>query len=339
MKSILRAFVGLLLLGLGLAYLGKRDYQRVLEAPLLVKEDLLLDVPKGSNFDVLVLDMDQKGLLPAPRARLYLRLYARLNPQAVVLKAGEYQLTPGINAVGLLDLLASGKVVLHELRLVEGWRFSQALQVIRAHAALDHQLPAAATDRQIMETIGHAEEHPEGRFFPDTYRFPRGTSDVAFLRRAYTAAEKLLQDEWARREPNLPYEQPYQALIMASIVERETGIPDERGQIAGVFVRRLQRGMRLQTDPTVIYGLGEVFDGNLRKKDLLADTPYNTYLRAGLPPTPICLPGRAALQAALHPAPGDAIYFVSRGDGSHEFSASLREHGVAVRRYQLGGKP
>jgi UPF0755 protein len=189
-----------------------------------------------------------------------------------------------------------------------------------------------------MAALGHPDLDAEGRFFPDTYLFPRGTTDIAYLKRAYAAAEKNLEEQWAARASDLPYRSPYEALIMASIVERETAVPDERPMIAGVFIRRLAKGMRLQTDPTVIYGLGESFDGNLRKRDLLADAPYNTYTRAGLPPTPICLPGRAALAAALHPAAGDALYFVARGDGSHQFSATLQEHEAAVRRYQLGHK-
>jgi len=190
-------------------------------------------------------------------------------------------------------------------------------------------------DDQIMSRLGYAGQQPEGLFMPDTYHFPRGTTDVAFLQRAYQALAARLAEEWERRDPALPYQTSYQALIMASIVEKETAIPEERPEIAGVFVRRLARGMRLQTDPTVIYGLGSRFDGNLRRRDLITDSPYNTYMHAGLPPTPIALPGLASIRAALHPAPGDAIYFVSRGDGSHEFSASLEAHNKAVRRYQI----
>ena len=186
-----------------------------------------------------------------------------------------------------------------------------------------------------VQQLGAPGQPAEGRFYPDTYRFARGTTDAAFLRRAYQAMEGVLAQEWAGRSPNLPYASPDEALIMASIVERETGMIDERAEIAGVFVRRLQKKMRLQTDPSVIYGLGAKFDGNLRKRDLLADGPYNTYTRAGLPPTPICLPGRAALNAAMHPAAGKTLYFVARGDGSHVFTETFADHDAAVRKYQL----
>jgi len=236
--------------------------------------------------------------------------------------------------IDLTALLVSGRAVLHELRLVEGWRFDEALAAVRQHAALQQTMPQADAAK-LMKALGHGELHPEGRFYPDTYHFPRGTTDVAFLRRAFDTMQSALDVEWPRRAEGLPYLVPGDALTLASIVERETGATSERAEIAGVFVRRLQLGMRLQTDPSVIYGLGATFDGNLRKRDLLADTPYNTYTRRGLPPTPICLPGRAALQAALHPAPGKTLYFVARGDGSHQFSATIAEHDAAVRKYQL----
>jgi UPF0755 protein len=323
------------LLVLAAAFLLQRDMRQVLNRPLNLQQATFFEVVKGRRLDQVIADVAQRGWLPERRAQLYLRAYVRLKPQLAGVKAGEYQLAPGLTPLGLLRLFASGKIFLHELRIVEGWRFAQALEAIRLNPVLEHTLPANATAAQIMALLGHANEDAEGRFFPDTYHFPRGTTDIAYLRRAYAAAEKLLKEEWERRDPNLPYRTPYEALIMASIVERETGAPEERAQIAGVFVRRLAKGMRLQTDPTVIYGLGDRFDGNLRKNDLLADAPYNTYTRAGLPPTPICLPGRAALHAALHPAPGDALYFVSRGDGTHQFSATLAEHDAAVRQYQL----
>jgi UPF0755 protein len=236
--------------------------------------------------------------------------------------------------VDLIALLVSGKVLLHELRLVEGWTFAQALQAVRGNPVLQHTL-TDYTPRAVMTALGKPELHPEGRFYPDTYKFARGTSDLAFLQRAFTAMEQVLAAEWAQRSQEVPYRNADEALIMASIVERETGAPGERAEIAGVFVRRLQKRMRLQTDPSVIYGLGASFDGNLRRRDLLSDTPYNTYTRAGLPPTPICLPGRAAIHAALHPAAGETLYFVSRGDGSHQFSETIAEHNAAVRKYQL----
>jgi UPF0755 protein len=208
------------------------------------------------------------------------------------------------------------------------------MEAVRAHPAIDQSLEGLSAE-QIMQRLGHAGKHPEGRFFPDTYHFPRGTSDQALLRRAYQAMEQLLATEWPGRAADLPLQSPYEALILASIVERETALASERPEIAGVFVRRLQRGIRLQTDPTVIYGMGEAFAGNITRRDLEQDTPYNTYVHSGLTPTPICMPGRDAVHAVLHPAEGDSLYFVARGDGSHAFSATLTAHNRAVRTYQL----
>jgi len=312
-----------------------RDVYRQLNEPLRIPTGYVVDVPRGAGLGALLRNWQRSGFLTSTRQRLYLSAYARATGQARRVKAGEYELGPGMRPIDLTALLVSGKTVLHELRLVEGWRFDEALAAVRRHAALEQTLPqddAAA----LMTALGHGELHPEGRFYPDTYRFPRGTTDVAFLKRAFDTMQAALGEEWAARDEGLPYRGPDDALTMASIIERETGAAGERAEIAGVFVRRLQKGMRLQTDPTVIYGLGAAFDGNLRKRDLLADTPYNTYTRGGLPPTPICLPGRAALHAALNPAPGKTLYFVSRGDGSHYFSETMTEHAAAVRKYQLG---
>ena len=328
----------LMLLGLAAVGLAGRDVLSQLQAPLPITQLQVVDVPRGATMNGLLREFEQQGVLGSPRQRLYLSWYARLSGQASALKAGEYSLGPGMRALDLTALLASGRVVLHELTLVEGWTFAQALAALHAHTAISRTLPDSGVvdaPALLMEAIGAPGQHPEGRFYPDTYRFPRGTTDVEFLRRANRALERALDNEWVGREPDLPYVTPDQALIMASIVERETGMVDERSEIAGVFVRRLQKRMRLQTDPSVIYGLGAKFDGNLRKRDLLADGPYNTYTRAGLPPTPICLPGRAALHAALHPAPGKTLYFVARGDGSHVFSETFAEHDAAVRKFQL----
>lgn len=324
----------LLVLLLVAAALFARDVHRQLYEPLSIAPGYLVDVPRGARLGSLLAAWEQQGILRSARQRVYLTVYARLSGQASALKAGEYELRPGMRPVELTALLASGRVALHELRIVEGWRFEDALAVLRRHAAIRQTLPEADA-AELMAALGHEGLHPEGRFYPDTYRFARGTTDLAFLRRAFDTMARALEEEWAARADGLPYRSPDQALVMASIVERETGVAAERGQIAGVFVRRLEMGMRLQTDPTVIYGLGAAFDGNLRKRDLLADTAYNTYTRRGLPPTPICLPGRAALHAALHPAPGKSLYFVSRGDGSHQFSETMSEHNAAVRKYQL----
>jgi UPF0755 protein len=217
---------------------------------------------------------------------------------------------------------------------VEGWTFRQLLSALRRHEAVRDTLDGLS-DEAIMARLGYPGKHPEGRFLPETYQFPRGTSDLEFLRRAYDGMQRALAAAWQGRAEDLPLDSPHEALVLASIVEKETGLASERARIAGVFVRRLRRGMRLQTDPTVIYGLGEAFDGNLRRRDLAADTPYNTYTRAGLPPTPICLPGKAAIEAVMHPAHGTSLYFVARGDGSHQFSDTLEAHNRAVQKYQL----
>ena len=320
----------LLVAAIGLA----RDAYRQLNAALDIPAGYLVDVPRGAALGTLLRDWQRAGFLTSTRQRVYLSLFARATGQARRIRAGEYELGPGMRPIDLTALLVSGKIVLHELRLVEGWRFEEALAAVRQHAALQQTLPQADA-AALMVAIGHGTLHPEGRFYPDTYHFPRGTTEVAFLKRAFDTMQATLDQEWAARDAGLPYRGPDDALTMASIVERETGAVAERAEIAGVFVRRLQKGMRLQTDPSVIYGLGAAFDGNLRKRDLLADTPYNTYTRGGLPPTPICLPGRAALHAALHPAPGKTLYFVSRGDGSHYFSETMTEHAAAVRKFQL----
>jgi UPF0755 protein len=268
---------------------------------------------------------------------LYLRWHAIVAGKSEAIKAGEYLLEPGVTPRQLLEQVVNGAVLQHSLTVVEGWTFAQLLEALRRQEAIDHTLGGADPD-EIMTRLGHPGEHPEGRFMPDTYRFPRSTTDVAFLRRAYDEMTARLDEEWRRRDPDLPYRSPYEALIMASIIEKETALPEERPEIAGVFVRRLIRHMRLQTDPSVIYGLGLRFDGNLTRKDLAADSLYNTYMHAGLPPTPIALPGAASLRAALHPAAGDSLFFVSRGDGSHVFSATLEAHNKAVRRFQIDAK-
>ncbi len=335
----LRNLVLLLMVVLGGAYLGVRDMQAQLHAQLRLSNPTVFEVIKGQSLDAVIGDLAAHRWLPSARTKQYLKLYLRLKPELAAVKAGEYQLTPNMTPLDVLGLFASGRVMLHELTIPEGWRFAQALQAVQQNDALQHTLPATASAADVMAAIGHPDLDTEGRFFPDTYLFPRGTTDIAYLKRAYAAAEKNLDELWRDRADGLPYRSPYDALIMASIVERETAVPEERAMIAGVFVRRLGNGMRLQTDPTVIYGLGNAFDGNLRKADLLADSAYNTYTRAGLPPTPICLPGRAAVHAALHPAAGTALYFVARGDGTHQFSSTLAEHEAAVRRYQLGHKP
>lgn len=266
-----------------------------------------------------------------------LALLARINKQETGIKAGSYSVNQGITPNQLLGKLTRGEVSQGELTLVEGWTFRQWRARIDKHPDIDHQT-RGLSERQIIEQLGLTVAQLEGRLFPDTYLFDKQSSDLELIARAARAMQRKLDSEWARRDPGLPYKSADEALVMASIVEKETGKEADRSLVAAVFVNRLRKGMLLQTDPTVIYGMGDAFDGNLRKRDLQTDTPYNTYTRAGLPPAPIAMPGLASLQAALHPATSDVVYFVARGDGSSEFSRTLDEHNRAVNKYQRGGK-
>jgi UPF0755 protein len=259
----------------------------------------------------------------------------RFSGQDRQIRAGSYELEQGVTPRLLLNMLVRGEEATRSIVLVEGWSFRQ----VRAALAKAEQLKPETlgqSDEELMARLGKPGVHPEGRFFPDTYTYSKGSTDLAVLRRAMRAMDKKLEAAWAARASDLPLKTPDEALILASIVEKETGVAKDRAEIAAVFVNRLRAGMPLQTDPTVIYGLGMRFDGNLRKKDLQADTPWNTYLRPGLPPTPIAMPGKAALLAAVQPAQSKSLYFVSRGDGSSHFSSSLDEHNRAVNRYQRG---
>lgn len=264
-----------------------------------------------------------------------LQLWFRASGQARQMKAGSYEITPGMTPRRLLAMLVRGDQALKSITLVEGWSFKQVRQALQK-AELLAQDSIGLAPEMIMEKLGKPGVHPEGRFFPDTYTYAKGSSDLAVLKRAAKAMDKRLDAAWAQRQPDTPLTSPEQALILASIVEKETGKPSDRGQIAGVFVNRLRMGMLLQTDPTVIYGMGDKFDGNIRKRDLQMDTPYNTYTRSGLPPTPIAMPGKAALLAAVQPATTRALYFVARGDGTSQFSATLDEHNRAVNKYIRG---
>jgi UPF0755 protein len=291
-----------------------------------------LTVKKGRTVRGIGRDLVAAGVLREPWSFTWM---ARVLGRAHEVKAGSYELPGRITPYRLLEMIARGEVSQAQITFIEGWTFAQMRAALAEHASVRHDANPLS-DAQLLRAIGAHEDHPEGLFFPDTYYFSPGTPDVKILARAYHTMQTRLHALWATRAPDLPYASPYEALVMASIVEKETGLQSERGMIAAVFVNRLKRNMRLQTDPTVIYGLGEAFDGNLRKRDLEADTPYNTYTRTGLPPTPIALPGQAALEAALRPAPSAALYFVSRGNGSSHFSDNLEEHNRAVRRYQLG---
>lgn len=335
MKKILYFLAFLIAAGLLAGLVLYADYRAFLEEPLGVSErGVEFTVSPGASIGTIAAELEAQGVL---RSALYLRAYARLHGLASQIKVGEYRIAPGGTPRTLMEKLVAGRVIQYALTIVEGWTFRQMLDAVHGHDKLEHTLEGLG-DAEIMARLGHSGEPPEGRFFPDTYYFPRSTSDVTFLKRAYETMEKKLREAWEKRVPDLPLDSPYQALILASIIEKETGLAGERREIAGVFVRRLRKGMLLQTDPTVIYGMGENFDGDLRRQDLETDTPYNTYLRKGLPPTPICLPGAASLAAAVNPAPGDALYFVGKGDGSHVFSRTLKEHNRAVREYQLEGR-
>jgi UPF0755 protein len=260
-------------------------------------------------------------------------MLARATGKSSRIKAGSYELKPNTTPRGLLTQLVRGEFAQESVTIIEGWTFRQMRQALAGAKSLKHDT-ASLSDQELMAKISPQYNSPEGMFFPDTYLFAKGASDLTIYKQAHQMMLDRLNSAWSRRDPSVPYTSPYQALIMASIVEKETGQKNERGLIAAVFVNRLKAGMLLQTDPTVIYGMGEKFDGNIRKKDLEKDTPYNTYVRAGLPPTPIALPGMQSLTAALAPAKSDALYFVSRGDGTSHFSGNLTDHNRAVNRYQ-----
>ena len=264
-------------------------------------------------------------------------LLARGLGQARQIKPGNYQLEHEVTPLKLLHMISKGRVEQSSLTIIEGTTFRQLRAVLNGDPTLRHD-SAPLSDEEILKRIGASETSAEGLFFPDTYNYDKGSSDLVVLKRAYQLMQRQLQESWKNRDADLPLDSPYQALILASIVEKETGQPGDRPMIASVFVNRLRKNMRLQTDPTVIYGMGEKFNGNLRRKDLTTDSPYNTYTRNGLTPTPIALPGLAAIQAALHPAPSKALYFVARGDGTSHFSTNLIEHNSAVNRFQLKQK-
>lgn len=320
----------LILAGLALGWSAWK-VASVVDQPLAVSQERMLDVPTGTTPNRMFYRMQDDGLL---KDAFWLRLYWRFNLAGTPLHTGEYRITPGMTVDDLFAAWRRGDVVQYNLTIVEGWTFRQVRAAIARHDKIEQTL-TNVSDEAVMERLGHPGVFPEGRFFPDTYRFVRGMSDVELLQQAYMRLEEVLAREWAERATDLPYRDPYQALIMASLVEKETGVPQERGQIAGVFVRRLRLGMMLQTDPTVIYGMGDRYNGKITRADLRAPTPYNTYTMTGLPPTPIAMVGREAIHAALNPAPGSSLYFVARGDGSHVFSDDLGDHNTAVREYQL----
>lgn len=288
------------------------------------------DVKSGISMKGVAQQFAQAGVIRQPFTFTFA---ARLSGKGSALKAGNYELASALTPWELLQKITKGDVSQAQVKFIEGWNFKQVRQALDKEPDLQHDT-RGLSDAEIMAKLGLPQQHPEGRFFPDTYFFSSGMSDLAILARAHKLMQSHLESVWRERAPNLPYRNMDEMLIMASIVEKETGQAAERPTIAGVFVNRLRIGMLLQTDPTVIYGLGQSFDGNLRKRDLLTDTPYNTYTRAGLPPSPIAMPGIEALRAAVKPATTNALYFVGRGNGTHKFSSSLEEHNQAVNKYQ-----
>ncbi len=332
MRILFRLLGVLILLGVigagALAWWSHRWLQTPIAA---LTEPTVFEVPKGASLRTVASTLNDQNLLDQP---LIFTAWARITKRDHSLKAGEYQLTPGLTPIGLLELLNSGNVLLHSITFIEGSTFADIRKLLAQSADVRGEY-ASRSPEEVMRALGQPDVHPEGQFFPDTYRFPRNTTDIELLGMAFRRMQQELKTAWESRAKDLPLAGPYEALILASIVEKETALDSERPQIAGVFVERLRRGMRLQTDPTVIYGMMTAYDGNIRRADLLRDTPYNTYTRAGLPPTPIALPGLDSIRAAVHPEANGALFFVAtgNGDGSHYFSRTLPEHNAAVKRY------
>ena len=309
------------------------DWSRFARTPLSVPvAGQSIDVARGASFKDIVRDLRDRGATKA--SPLYWRVLAIEMHASGRLHAGEYLLRAGMTPRDLIGDMANGKVMQRNFTIVDGWSFADLLRALASTDTLSHDTAGLDNDA-LMKRLGNDGEHPEGRFLPETYAYVKGDTDSSILKRAHAAMAKTLDAAWASRAPDLPLATSYEALILASIVEKETGRAEERPRIAGVFIRRLQLRMLLQTDPSVIYGMGDSYAGNIHKSDLTTDTPYNTYTRVGLPPTPIAMPGRAAIQAALHPVEGKDLYFVAKGDGSHVFSANLDDHNRAVACYQL----
>jgi len=318
--------------GLIAVAIAATSVSRFLHTPATIPESgSSFEIAQGSAFATVAADLAAEGIIA--KADL-LRWYARFSGEASEVHAGQYRLVPGDTPRTILDKFIAGQVELYSFTIIEGWNYRELLAALASSEFI--QSSVALEDwPAVLESIGAAEDHPEGLFLPETYRIAKGTQDVDVLKQAYELMQKTLHAEWQDRDENLPVSTPYEALILGSIIEKETARADERAQISGVFVRRLQKRMRLQTDPTVIYGVGEDYAGNITRRHLQTDTPYNTYTRHGLPPTPIAMPGRAAINAALHPAAGSDLYFVATGlgDGSHKFSETKAEHDAAVREY------
>ena len=326
-RFLLNCFLTLILLAAWAAGVFYLQYQKALNAPLVAEGDGIITVKRGDTLASLNRELVQRGII---HSDWVLPVYARLNPQAANIKAGDYRIDASTSLPSLMNDITNGKVVVYNITVVEGKTFKDLRASLVQTAGIEHTLNDK-TDAQIATLLG-IDGSPEGWFMPETYQFHRGSSDLELLKRMYGEMQRTLEQEWPNRADGLPLANPYQALILASIIEKETGVASERPQIAGVFVRRLQKDMLLQTDPSVIYGAAD-YHGDLTRKHLQTDTPYNTYINKGLPPTPIALPGKASIQAALHPADGDSLYFVADGKGGHTFSATYEEHQQAVARY------
>ena len=326
-RFLLNCFLTLILLAAWAAGVFYLQYQKALNAPLVAEGDGIITVKRGDTLASLNRELVQRGVI---HSDWVLPVYARLNPQAANIKAGDYRIDANASLPSLINDITNGKVVVYNITVVEGKTFKDLRASLVQTAGIEHTLNDK-TDAQIATLLG-IDGSPEGWFMPETYQFHRGSSDLELLKRMYGEMQRTLEQEWPNRAEGLPLANPYQALTLASIIEKETGVASERPQIAGVFVRRLQKDMLLQTDPSVIYGAAD-YHGDLTRKHLQTDTPYNTYINKGLPPTPIALPGKASIQAALHPADGDSLYFVADGKGGHTFSATYEEHQQAVARY------
>ena len=327
-RLLLNLFLTLILLagwGAGIFYL---QYQKTLNAPLVAEGDGIITVKRGDTLATLNRELIRRGVISG--SDWVLPLYARLNPQAANIKAGDYRIDENATLPSLINDITNGKVVVYSVTVIEGKTFKDLRETLRQTAGLEHTLNNK-TDTEVATLLG-LQGNPEGWFLPETYQFNRGTTDLDMLKRMYDEMQRTLEQAWASRAEGLPLATPYEALILASIIEKETGVAAERPQISGVFTRRLQKNMLLQTDPTVIYGAAD-YHGDLTRKHLQTDTPYNTYINKGLPPTPIALPGKASIEAALHPADGDSLYFVADGTGGHTFSATYEEHQQAVADY------
>jgi len=333
MKQLLFKALALVILvsSIGLGWLWM-DFSNFLNNSVIpANGELLIDVNEGDHLRSVANKLERSGIQLSP---FYLRLASRLYPQMSKIKRGEYLIQGPVNIIELFETLNRGEILYHQVQLIEGWTFKTIKEVLSRQKHLKHQLQAFS-NKELMSALGSEYKNPEGWFYPDTYNFAKNDSDLLILQTAYKRMQQLLIKYWQERDAGLPYDSPYEVLIMASIIEKETGLAEERQKIAGVFTRRLRKGMRLQTDPTVIYGLGDAFDGNLTRAHLRMDNPYNTYRIKGLPPTPIALPSEAAILAAVHPDDSNALYFVARGDGSHVFSETNKQHNAAVRKYQL----